>query len=69
MIPAVKTALADYLKNGRPESGQPYVFLRANAPFEKITTSVVRFETNKYFGKAGTISLIRSMVPMCSVLL
>ncbi|WP_197723882.1 tyrosine-type recombinase/integrase [Methylomusa anaerophila] len=52
MIPAVKTALADYLKNGRPESGQPYVFLRANAPFEKITTSVVRFETNKYFGKA-----------------
>ena len=53
MIPAVKTALADYLKNGRPESGQPYVFLRANAPFEKITTSVVRFETNKYFGRAG----------------
>ena len=53
MIPAVKTALADYLKNGRPESGQPYVFLRANAPFEKITASVVRFETNKYFGKAG----------------
>ena len=53
MIPAVKTALADYIKNGRPESGQPYVFLRANAPFEKITASVVRFETNKYFGKAG----------------
>ncbi len=53
MIPAVRTALADYLKNGRPESSQPYVFLRANAPFEKITTSVIRFETNKYFGKAG----------------
>ena len=53
MIPAVKTALADYVKNGRPESGQPYVFLRAHAPFEKITTSVVRFATNKYFGKAG----------------
>jgi site-specific recombinase XerD len=53
MIPAVKIALADYFKNGRPESDQPYVFLRANAPFEKITASVVRFETNKYFGKAG----------------
>ena len=53
MIPAVKIALADYLKNGRPESDQSYVFLRTNAPFEKITTSVVRFETNKYFGKAG----------------
>jgi len=53
MIQAVKTALADYLKIRRPESGQPYVFLRANAPFEKITASVVRFETNKYFGKAG----------------
>lgn len=53
MIPAVKTALADYLKNGRPESGQPYVFLRVKAPFEKITASALRFETNKYFGKAG----------------
>ncbi len=53
MIPAAKTALADYLKNGRPESGQFYVFLRANAPFEKITASVIRFETKKYFGKAG----------------
>ncbi|MGV8120681.1 MAG: tyrosine-type recombinase/integrase [Candidatus Xenobiia bacterium LiM19] len=53
LIPAAKTALADYLKNGRPESVQPYVFLRANAPFEKITTSVIRYETNKYFGKAG----------------
>ena len=53
LIPAVKIALADYLKNGKPESGQPYVFLRANAPFEKITASVVRFETNKYFSKAG----------------
>lgn len=53
MIPAVKTALADYLKNGRPEAGLPYVFLRARAPFEKITTSVVRHGTAKYFSKAG----------------
>jgi len=53
MIPAVKTALADYLKNGRPESDQYYVFLRTYAPFEKITASVIRFETNKYFNKAG----------------
>lgn len=53
MISAVKTALADYLKNARPESTQPYVFLRTNAPFEKITSSVIRFETNKYFCKAG----------------
>ena len=53
MILAVKTALADYLKDGRPESDQPYVFLRAYAPFEKITTSVICFEANKYFGKAG----------------
>lgn len=53
MIPVIKAALADYLKNGRSESGQPYVFLRINAPFEKITTSVIRFETTKYFDKAG----------------
>ena len=50
MLPAVINALADYLKNGRPKSTLPYVFLRTTAPFRKITTSVIRFETSKYFG-------------------
>lgn len=53
MIPAVKTALVDYLKNGRPDSGLASVFLSTRAPFEKITTSAVRFGTTKYFRKAG----------------
>jgi len=53
MVPAVKAAIVDYLENGRPDSDQPYVFLRVNAPFEKITTSAVRFETSQYFCKAG----------------
>lgn len=53
MVPEVNTALTNYLMDGRPESDQPYVFLRVNAPFEKITTSAIRFETNKYFSEAG----------------
>lgn len=52
IIPAVRAAIDDYLANGRPESSLPYVFLRMNAPFEKITTSVLRYETSEYFRKA-----------------
>jgi len=53
MVAAAKNALVDYLNNGRPESTLPYVFLRVNAPFEKITTSVIRFVTTKYFIEAN----------------
>lgn len=52
MIPVIKSALKDYITNGRPKSPYPYVFLRAIAPFEKITTSVIRYETTKYFKRA-----------------
>lgn len=35
----VGKALAAYLRNGRPKSAQPYVFLRTRAPFSPITGS------------------------------
>lgn len=53
LIPVVKAALIDYIQNGRPESNIPYIFLKIHAPLERITTSVIRFETKKYFIKAG----------------
>jgi integrase/recombinase XerD len=35
----VGAALADYLRNSRPKSAQPFVFLRTRAPFSPITGS------------------------------
>lgn len=53
ILPVVKNALLDYLKSGRPESALPYVFLRVNAPFEKMSTSAIRYGTSRYFGGAN----------------
>lgn len=53
MLPEVKEALADYISNARPKVTDDTVFLRHNAPFQEISTSVLRFETSKYFKIAG----------------
>jgi site-specific recombinase XerD len=53
MLPEIKEALDDYIKNGRPEVNKNYVFLRMNAPHQRITTSAIRFATTGYFNKAG----------------
>lgn len=53
MLPEIKEALNDYIENARPEVDSNYVFLRINAPYQRITTSVLRFATTKYFKKAG----------------
>lgn len=53
MLPEIKEALDDYIENGRPKVDQNYVFLRMNAPYQRITTSALRFATTRYFKKAG----------------
>lgn len=53
MLPEIKEALADYIETARPEVDDNYVFLRMNAPYQGITTSVLRYATTKYFEKAG----------------
>ena len=53
MLPEVKEALADYINNTRPKAIGNTVFLRHNAPYQEITTSVLRFETTRYFKMAG----------------
>lgn len=53
MIPEIKSALIDYIDNVRPKVERDTVFLRQNAPYLDITTSVIRFETTKYFKQAG----------------
>ncbi len=53
LLPEIKGALEDYILHARPDSTGDSVFLRSNAPHQQITTSVIRFATAKYFGKAG----------------
>lgn len=49
----VKHALKDYITNARPSVDDPKVFLRTIAPYRPVTTSVLCFETAKYFKLAG----------------
>jgi len=47
-------ALIDYLKNGRPISDSPHVFLRHNAPFERFGKNANLYNIiSKYTRKAG----------------
>jgi len=53
MLPDIREALTDYISNARPKAASNTVFLRHKAPYQGITTSVLRFVTSKYFGLAG----------------
>ena len=54
LLPEIKDAILDYIKNARPTvDDECHIFLRQNAPYQKITTSVLRFAATKYFRKAG----------------
>ena len=51
--PEVSGAIADYIGNARPQVAENRLVLRMVAPFHPVTTSVLRFETTRYFQKAG----------------
>jgi len=53
LLPDIKKALEDYINNGRPKTSESIVFIRQLAPYQGITTSVLRFETTRYFRSAG----------------
>ena len=50
----VKFAMIDYIKNGRPMSRLPYIFLRHRAPYESyVTTNVFHYVITRYMAEAG----------------
>lgn len=54
LLPEIKDAIMNYIENARPAvEDECRIFLRQNAPYQGITTSVLRFATTKYFRKAG----------------
>ncbi len=54
LLPDVGNALIDYLKYGRPESKEPFVFLTGRPPYEPFSTSnVVTHVVQRAFIKSG----------------
>jgi len=53
LSPVVGAAIVDYLKNGRPDSKDRQVFLRAMAPLVPISSSAVTCRAAYYIRKAG----------------
>lgn len=54
LLPEIKEAIMNYIKNARPTvNDECHIFLRQNAPYQGVTTSVIRFAITKYFRKAG----------------
>lgn len=56
LLPEIKNAIKDYYENARPNVKEEIIFLRCKAPYQRITTSVLRFSTTKYFHK-GNINI------------
>jgi len=51
----LKYALADYMKNSRPEVDDPHIFIRHRAPYQPFGQSNVFYQViNKYMALAGT---------------
>lgn len=53
MLPEIKAALLDYLGNERPSSRNESVFLKAIAPHDGISYSVVSFAVKKHMQRSG----------------
>ena len=53
----IKHALADYIKNSRPDAKGDTIFVRTNAPYEALSSSCSVYRIlNKYMGKACIIT-------------
>ena len=53
LLPDVREAILDYKKHARPNVKSNYLFIKAQAPFEKISTSIIRHTLTNYFKAAG----------------
>lgn len=53
LLPEIKKALGNYIKNGRPDSTEDKIFLSLYAPYRPLTTSVTRRITAYYMKKSG----------------
>ena len=55
LLTDVGNAIADYILNGRPESKQPYLFLRTQAPYRKLSARTAGYAISCKVMKAAGI--------------
>lgn len=53
LLPDVGNAIIDYLKYGRPESNEPFVFILGRSPYTRMYTHSVHVIVSSNFRKAG----------------
>ena len=53
LLPEIKSALVDYIENGRPESNSDYVFLSVKNPHRVIDRTLVHHITTQHLDKVG----------------
>jgi len=52
LLPEIRLAILEYIQNARPSVESDFLFLRENAPFERMTTSIMRYALTGYFMSA-----------------
>ncbi len=57
MLEIVKDALKDYIENARPKSKDSHIFLSCQAPYNHITTGVIRSSVVKKYMAIANISI------------
>ncbi|MDR0473331.1 MAG: tyrosine-type recombinase/integrase [Treponema sp.] len=53
LLPEIREAIQDYVQHARPNVQNNYLFIRVQAPFEKISTSTIRHALGNCFKAAG----------------
>ena len=53
LLPHIREAVQDYIWHARPDVKNGWLFIKAKAPFEKISTSIIRHTLTEYFKAAG----------------
>lgn len=53
LLTDIGEAIIDYVQHGRPKSAYKYVFLRASAPYEPLTSTGLYCRFNKYFTRSN----------------
>jgi len=53
LLPEIRQAITEYMQHARPNAKNNYLFIRLKAPFEKISTSAIRFMLTECFKAAG----------------
>lgn len=53
LLPDVKTAILDYINNGRPDTDSPYIFIKTSPPYDEVNSDIVYNVVSKYIRKSS----------------